>query len=176
MLYTELWLWLKKISTNIRYLFPFEQWSVLFSSTITTCQFHSESQSGAELFYSIEANSIVITPLFRSFTNSIISWCNVCVQNTKQQKWWSVLTGAGSVYLETAKLNKTNARNLSAMCSEPWGGKHRGIPTTSLRKSCMDKFLVSRGHLVRLNARRDPCLQNYSDATSLKNLEICVFH
>ena len=62
----------EEINYNIIYPFPFEQCSVLFSSKITTCQLHTESQCGTELYYSIESNSIVITPLFLSFNNSII--------------------------------------------------------------------------------------------------------
>ena len=44
---------------------------------------HCASDCGTELCYSIAAHSTVITPLFQSFTHSIILRCNLCSEHKR---------------------------------------------------------------------------------------------
>jgi len=74
-----------KVPTNIRYPFPFEQYYVLFSSYIKTCQLHSEREFGTEICYSIEAIQLSSHRCFVPLPTALFDYvmCLFRAQNNK---------------------------------------------------------------------------------------------
>jgi len=74
--------------------------------------------------------------------------------------------------MQNAKLNNTNARNLSAVCSEQ---EETHSNTCQCIKTWWTRFGESQGHLDSLKPRGGPSLKDSSDATSTPMPEICVW-